>query len=245
MSAFGADHVDPVEDVKVSGTNLGEIEKTIISSLTRVARKTPRFRCEDFALFTREQYDSRAFETLEYNEREWEVLKLSRDARSFYDTIERNKSEVPSTRVYSIPRAPTSIFPQKVRGALVVEDSSVQMKLVCRSLASIGLMMGEKWIFFEATSGEFALKIWQGLNIDMIFVDQNLSADGIKGDQIIKEIRKTARTKKLLLIGVISNPMGASLLASAGADLVYIKPLTAQPKALKSLIGAVQSISLY
>lgn len=104
--------------------------------------------------------------------------------------------------------------------------------------------MDENWVFYEASTGEFALKIWEDLPIDLVFVDQNLSSNGIKGSEIIKIIRQASKTKKLLMVGVISNPLSTGTLALAGADLVYTKPLANQPAQLNSLIGAIRSLQL-
>ena len=206
-----------------------------------VVRKAPRNQAE-FREFTKQQYDSKAF-GFHSKEREWTVLKMSHDVGTFYDGIAlHNKSEVPSlSKVRQTWKAPHQYlynsFGPRVRGILVVEDSSTQMKLICRTLSVMGTMLNEKWVFFEATSGELALSIYEGLRIDLVFVDQNLAAEGVRGDELIKEIRKVQRNKKLLTIGVISNPKGVDTVSSAGADLVFVKPFSVHDTAVRSISG--------
>ena len=208
--------------------------------------------------FTLQQYDKQAFE-MDESEQEWTVLKMSKDVKSFYGALDRNRSEIQRPRFSPYSefsflgsgnasqkiRNPTT---PAIRGVLVVEDSITQRKLICRSLTKLGLRMNEKWVFFEASSGELALKMWEGLPIDLVFVDQNLSSDGLTGDEIIKIMRKTtnsSKPKKMLMVGIISNPQKhTAILVSAGADLVYSKPLSVEDAAIRSLTGAIQSLSL-
>ena len=220
------------------------------ASAMETRKAPPGFREVDD--FTQQQYDPLAFE-LDHHERDRDILKLSKNVRSFYQTLSRNISETRSWRSSfgnpsRMPTIPARHYVMgakpKVRGILVVEDSKLQMKMIIRSLAVIGTIMDENWVFYEASTGEFALKIWEDLPIDLVFVDQNLSSNGIKGAEIIKIIRQATRTRKLLMVGVISNPQSTGTLASAGADLVYTKPLANQPAQLNSLIGAIRSLQL-
>jgi CheY-like chemotaxis protein len=209
--------------------------------------------------FTLQQYDKQAFE-MDESEQEWTVLKMSKELKSFYGALDRNRSEIQRPRFnYSYSglkflgsgnatQTITSPTTPVIRGVLVVEDSITQRKLICRSLTKLGLRMNEKWVFFEASSGELALKMWEGLPIDLVFVDQNLSSDGFTGDEIIKIMRKSnnsSKSKKILMVGIISNPQKhTAILVSAGADLVYSKPLSVEDAAIRSLTGAIQNLSV-
>ena len=221
--------------------------------------------------FSKQQYDFRAFSSNQvHGELEWNILKLSSDVDSFYRSLATSNRSEPLTRR---PPSPLSYAPRpsfraqspsqssssspRVRGVLVVEDSSAQMKLICRSLSVIGSRLKEKWIFFEASTGEVALKMLSKLAVDLVFVDQNLATGGITGDRVLTEIRRsgavsddqsvpatTAGNKKKLLVGVISNPTGIGVLASAGADLIYVKPFSVSDECVASLCGAIRSIEI-
>lgn len=204
---------------------------------------------KDLSAFRAEQ-QSAAFELEVDYESDYNLMLVDKNISLFFDSVAtQNRSESQGLLVPS-PMHNMRFegdFHYRARGVLVVEDSLTQRKIICRSLSQLGLRMEEKWIFFEASTGERALHIWNDLLIDLVFMDQNLSSEGLTGCDVIKLVKdgKQNRKTRVLVVGVISNPAAHTEgLVSAGADLVYGKPLGNDEIAMRSLCGAIRHMSL-
>ena len=183
------------------------------------------------------------------SETDYALLRIYNDIALFYDSIaSKNKSESQSLVVRPQHRRFEGDYNFRARGVLVIEDSLVQRKIICRSLATLGLILQEKWSFYEACTGEQALHILNDLFFDIVFVDQNLSNEGLKGSEVIKRLKldvKLNKGRRILVIGVISNPAAhTKQLVMAGADLVYGKPIGNDRVTMKSLCEAIRHMNL-
>lgn len=204
----------------------------------------------DLRAFRAEQ-QSLSFEREVDYESDYNLMLVDKNIASFFDSVAtQNRSEAQGLLVPS-PMHNMRFegdYYYRARGVLVVEDSLTQRKIICRSLSQLGLKMEEKWIFFEASTGEKALHIWNDVLIDLVFMDQNLSSEGLTGSDVIKRVKSDDKHKKktrVLVVGVISNPAAhTESLVAAGADLVYGKPLGNDEMAMRSLCGAIRHMSL-
>jgi len=110
---------------------------------------------------------------------------------------------------------------------LVVEDSLVQQKLVCRKINEAAGILQEVWKTVVASNGEDALKIVEESEylFDLIFIDQILSNNGLSGNDVLEILRGVNHLNDTFIIGMVSNKINTRKMIQAGANLVWSKPI--------------------
>ncbi len=109
---------------------------------------------------------------------------------------------------------------------VVVEDSIVQAKMVCRQLMALA---NEERIIkvYRCSTAETAMKfIDTGIQTDLWFIDQHLGskADSLKGSDIILKIREKPGNERTILVGLTAEPLQYyGHLHEAGVDIVWGK----------------------
>lgn len=112
--------------------------------------------------------------------------------------------------------------------AVVVEDSTVQAKLMCNHLLS--LKSDDRVMkVYRVSSAEAAVDFLNnkgGWNADLWFIDQNLGAsdEAMKGSGLITHIRKHPECGSSTVVGVTTNPVAHfAEMSAAGVDIVWGK----------------------
>lgn len=107
---------------------------------------------------------------------------------------------------------------------LIVEDSAAQRKSMMRQLK----MADSGWVLSFAEHGEAALERLNEMKYrcDVMFIDQNLSRDGMLGSSFVEKIRNEFNMRGTIIIGCVSQvPVNTQMFLQAGADEVWVKPL--------------------
>lgn len=131
---------------------------------------------------------------------------------------------------------PTNLSPRSVLGTkglriLLVEDDSLQRKLMSKKLCVAGQQhTSTAWQVDDQIDGEKALTALLGEDrsggYDVIIVDETLSTDSskLKGHQVIKILREDPKFKNVVIIGCSADLSCNNDFIKAGADAVWEKP---------------------
>ena len=135
---------------------------------------------------------------------------------------------------------------------LVVEDSVVQRKIITKKLKVIGghhaATFEDRWHFKEVNSGEDAIMLLgQDSNdllepcYDVVIVDENLLGE-MKGHEIVKNLKSRQNYDCTVVVGCSMNlKKNAPIMYSAGADLVWGKPIPEESTLIAQLEGLLIS----
>lgn len=110
---------------------------------------------------------------------------------------------------------------------LLVDDDSMIRKMFSRAIASVA----PTWTFRQAANGETALRITEGEQFDIIFMDMYMASveKQLLGTETVAEMR--ARGIKSRICGLSANDKGDEFLES-GADTFVLKPFPCSRAAL-------------
>lgn len=115
--------------------------------------------------------------------------------------------------------------PKVAKRALLVEDSSVQLKVISAALVSIFAMADITLCITAATTGERARELLaMQIPFDFAVIDENLSHSVLQGSAIVPLV--LAVCSDVYVIALIGNYARNSLrMHNAGADIIWSKPL--------------------
>ena len=110
--------------------------------------------------------------------------------------------------------------------ALIVDDSSVMRKIVCRSLAEAGLELAE---VVEAADGLEALDKFDPEHIDLVLTDCRMPhMDGIDFVRELREMEDGKAHTPVVMVTIEDPDTAQAAAALTGADAYVIKPFTTE-----------------
>jgi two-component system, chemotaxis family, chemotaxis protein CheY len=117
---------------------------------------------------------------------------------------------------------------------LVVDDSPVSRKMVCRAVSMSGLDVGE---ILEASNGQEALDLVAKTWVDVVLADINMPV--MNGAEMVAEMAKTDFMSSTPVV-IISSEKGKermALLQSMGVSAYLPKPF--RPEQIKQVVGGL------
>lgn len=117
---------------------------------------------------------------------------------------------------------------------LVVDDSPVSRKMVCRAVAMSGLDIGE---ILEASNGKEALEVVSKNWVDIVLADINMPV--MSGAEMVTEMAKTdfLSTTPVVIISSEKGEERVTELRSLGVSAYLPKPF--RPEQIKQVVGGL------
>lgn len=117
---------------------------------------------------------------------------------------------------------------------LVVDDSPVSRKMVCRAVAMSGLDIGE---ILEASNGKEALEVVSKNWVDIVLADINMPV--MSGAEMVTEMAKTdfMSTTPVVIISSEKGEERVTELRSLGVSAYLPKPF--RPEQIKQVVGGL------
>jgi len=115
---------------------------------------------------------------------------------------------------------------------LVVDDSAVSRKMVCKAVAMSGLDVGE---ILEASNGKEALEVVGRTWVDIVLADINMPV--MTGAEMVAEMAKTdfMSTTPVVIISSEKGKERMEALQSLGVSAYLPKPF--RPEQIKQVVG--------
>jgi two-component system chemotaxis response regulator CheY len=117
---------------------------------------------------------------------------------------------------------------------LVVDDSPVSRKMVCRAVSMSGLDIGE---ILEASNGKEALEVVGRTWVDIVLADINMPV--MSGAEMVAEMAKTdfMATTPVVIISSEKGEARVAELRSLGVSAYLPKPF--RPEQIKQVVGGL------